>query len=277
MAGTVTLEQLDKLNQTIGSKATSLATAVIRLHSSDGEEKKWVYSGLCGALCLVVDRKLGGVALFRMYDLNSFNMVFEAELYYEFEAHYMEINDNFYCFQIPGGHHIGFSFADSEEALLFRSLAAKYAPRSQYHNRNEDRIKRFALPTEVEVVKKKPGLFKRLFTKKKMSEDGEEVSIDNYKISRPENAVHENHIGWDAKNQTFDLSQLSRELKRVFKKAGIRKKDLKDTNTALLIADAILNQPCQIRTQRRKRKLKRRVQKRMEKEKSIIRRLERHR
>ena len=76
-----------------------------------------------------------------------------------------------------------------------------------------------------------------------MSEDGEEVSIDNYKISRPENAIHENHIGWDAKNQTFDLSQLSRELKRVFKKAGIRKKDLKDTNTALLIADAILNQP----------------------------------
>jgi len=76
-----------------------------------------------------------------------------------------------------------------------------------------------------------------------MSDDGEEVSIDNYKISRPENAIHENHIGWDAKNQTFDLSQLSRELKRVFKKAGIRKKDLKDTNTALLIADAILNQP----------------------------------
>ncbi len=76
-----------------------------------------------------------------------------------------------------------------------------------------------------------------------MSDDGEEVSIDNYKISRPENAIHENHIGWDAKNQTFDLSQLSRELKRVFKKAGVRKKDLKDTNTALLIADAILNQP----------------------------------
>jgi len=68
-------------------------------------------------------------------------------------------------------------------------------------------------------------------------------NIDNLKISRPENPSHENHIGWDAKNQNFDFSQLSKELKRVFKKAGIRKKDLKDTNTALLIADAILNQP----------------------------------
>lgn len=167
MAGTVSLEQLDKLNSIIGSKATSLATAVIRLHSSENEEKKWVYSGLCGALCLVIDRKLGGVALFRMYDLNSFNLVFEAELYYEFEQHYTEINDNFYCFPIPGGHHIGFSFADSEEALMFRSLAAKYAPRSQNLNRNEERIKRYTLPVDNDVIKKKPGFFKNLFSSKK--------------------------------------------------------------------------------------------------------------
>lgn len=75
------------------------------------------------------------------------------------------------------------------------------------------------------------------------SETDEMEYIDSLKISRPENPTHENHIGWDAKNQNFDFSQLSKELKRVFKKAGIRKKDLKDTNTALLIADAILNQP----------------------------------
>ena len=74
------------------------------------------------------------------------------------------------------------------------------------------------------------------------------------KVSRPENAVHENHIGWDPKKQTFDLSQLSKELKNIFKNAGIRKRDLQDTNTALLIADAILNQPLPEATKKKKKK-----------------------
>ena len=55
--------------------------------------------------------------------------------------------------------------------------------------------------------------------------------------------MHENHIGWDVPNNCFDLSQLSKELKTVFKNAGIRKRDLKDKHTAMIIADAILNQP----------------------------------
>ena len=165
MSGTVTLEQLDKIDYVIGPKATCLGTAVIRLHSAENQEKKWVYSGLCGALCFIIDRKLGGVALFKMFDLDSFNSVFEAELYYDFPNFYMEMNDNFYCFPIPGNHYIGFSFADSEEALTFKSLVEKYSPKNAHKNRPEDKTRKFIVPKEVEV-KKKQGFFGGLFKSK---------------------------------------------------------------------------------------------------------------
>jgi len=62
-------------------------------------------------------------------------------------------------------------------------------------------------------------------------------------VSRPENSVLENHIGWDHKKDTFDLSQISREMKSIFKNAGIKKKELEDKTTAILIAKSILSQP----------------------------------
>lgn len=54
--------------------------------------------------------------------------------------------------------------------------------------------------------------------------------------------MHENHIGWDSKNNCFDFSQLSKETKQMFKNAGIRKKDLRDKDTALMIYSTLLNQ-----------------------------------
>lgn len=65
--------------------------------------------------------------------------------------------------------------------------------------------------------------------------------FDNLTITRPQQFTHENHIGWDANNDCFDFSQLSKELKSIFKNAGIRKKDLKDKDTALMIYGAIIN------------------------------------
>jgi len=41
MSGTVTVEQLEKLNYAVGEKATSLFAAVIKLHCCTVEDKKW--------------------------------------------------------------------------------------------------------------------------------------------------------------------------------------------------------------------------------------------
>mmetsp|Transcript_1055 Transcript_1055/g.946 ORF Transcript_1055/g.946 Transcript_1055/m.946 type:complete len:86 (+) Transcript_1055:240-497(+) len=67
-----------------------------------------------------------------MYDLNSFDLLFETELYMNFHTHYKEINDYFYCFPIAGKNIIGFSFADSNEALKIASLVMKYGPKKQH-------------------------------------------------------------------------------------------------------------------------------------------------
>lgn len=49
------------------------------------------------------------------------------------------------------------------------------------------------------------------------------------------------HIGWDNANQCADFSHLEKEFKALFKKAGIKKKDLKDKDTERFIYDALIN------------------------------------
>lgn len=53
-------------------------------------------------------------------------------------------------------------------------------------------------------------------------------------ISKPEDATWD-RIPWNFETGTFDISKMPKEMRMIFKKAGIRKKDLGDKNTALII------------------------------------------
>jgi len=248
MAGTVSSEQLSKLSYLNGEKSTIITTGIARLHTSNKADRKWLYTELCGAICLVIDRGLGGIPFFRMYDLNTFDMVFECELYLDFHNSYVEINDFFHCFEVPGEFFIGFSFADSNEAMKFRVCVQNYSPKS---NKPVFTFKpQSTQVSEKPKEKKKKGFFASLFSKKeKKPKEGDERKLDSddedyfnsLAISQPHQLVHENHIGWDSKNNCFDFSQLSRETKKMFKNAGIRKKDLRDKDTALMIYATLLN------------------------------------
>ncbi len=59
-------------------------------------------------------------------------------------------------------------------------------------------------------------------------------------IEKPTNVVHLNHISWDETKKCLDFSKLSKELKSIFKNAGIKKKDLRNTDTALCIYEKLL-------------------------------------
>ena len=106
MSGTVNVDQFSIIKKfEDDDKSTMIHIGVVRLFTANS--LKWSYSGLNGGLCLTIDRKLKGAPLFRLYDLNSFEILFQVELYYNFHKYYQELNDHFHSFPIKGNFLIG--------------------------------------------------------------------------------------------------------------------------------------------------------------------------
>ena len=62
--------------------ATALSMAIVRIYAKDpsGEFKS---ANLGGILCFIIDRKLKS-RFFRLYDMNTFELTFQTELYINF-------------------------------------------------------------------------------------------------------------------------------------------------------------------------------------------------
>ncbi len=79
-------------------KATALGMAIARLFYADSESQhQFQPMKLGGIMCLVVDRRFHSRFL-RLYDINTNELLFQAELYVNFHRNYRELNDYFYCF-----------------------------------------------------------------------------------------------------------------------------------------------------------------------------------
>lgn len=50
-------------------------------------------------------------------------------------------------------------------------------------------------------------------------------------VSAPENFRHEGHVGWNPETGEFEMSRIPASWKKLFKAAGIRKRDLQDPET----------------------------------------------
>lgn len=225
MSGTMTQDQYESVKLLEGEKSTILTTAIIKLFIFHQKDQKWVYSGLAGGLCLVIDRSLKGAILFRLYDLNFFDILFEQELYYAFLDLYQELNEQFYCFPVIGNFVFGFSFADINEAINFKIKIGQYCPKKSQQNEimNSSKIS-------------------KITNNKNVSPTLNEIEILKTKFEKPINFKHLNHVGWNPIRKCFDFSLLSKEYKTIFKNAGIKKKEMKDSQTALAIYEALLNQ-----------------------------------
>ena len=64
----------------------------------------------------------------------------------------------------------------------------------------------------------------------------------SYNISRPIIFEKKDHAGWDPVSQTFLLNDIPKEIKNLLKKAGFKKKDLKQKETALAIYEILLRE-----------------------------------
>ena len=78
--------------------ATALAMGIARLYCRD-DRGKYKEANLDGILCFIIDRRLK-TRLFRLYDINTCELIFQTELYVNFDETYVHITDKFYCFPL---------------------------------------------------------------------------------------------------------------------------------------------------------------------------------
>jgi hypothetical protein len=91
----------DKLNFVVGNKATILVKTIARIFTASPEDN-WKDSGLLGFLCLVFDRSTKS-PYFRLFEIDTCELTFEMELYYNFADSYKNLNGFFYYFEVKNG------------------------------------------------------------------------------------------------------------------------------------------------------------------------------
>ena len=179
-----------------------------------------------GALIFVIDREID-TFVFQIYDLYSFELRFEYELYEDIS--YKRLTEQFHCFEMEDCV-AGFCFADPDEARKFLSKVNALKPSSK------STAPQNLLKKNGSGRAKKAGGWKRFRNWiAGKPQDGKER---HFEIGEVTSVVHESHVGIKA-DGSFDLKNIPPEWKVMFRAAGIRKKDLKDAATAKAILNAI--------------------------------------
>mmetsp|Transcript_41555 Transcript_41555/g.30546 ORF Transcript_41555/g.30546 Transcript_41555/m.30546 type:complete len:252 (-) Transcript_41555:603-1358(-) len=192
----------------LSPSSTALALAITRFYYGD-KHNKFQPMKIGGILCLVVDRKAHAKFL-RLFDINTSELLFQTELYINFAKHYRVLTENFHCFPLEKVI-VGIEFSDSSEASAFEKLIDRYS------------LKAESVP---ELIK----------------EESQKVGAQNLDIKRPTSFSKEEHAGWDPITQTFILNELPKDIKILLKKAGFKRRDLKNKETALAIYEILLKE-----------------------------------
>ena len=114
----VNIVQKKIINSLLYDKYKVLYTTFARIHTCEMNSEYWLYTGLEGALvyCLKADAKPYNFYFF-LYDLKTFEKLFDCLLYKKFEKAYRKGGERFYYFEIQNGF-IGFEIPDMNEAQI---------------------------------------------------------------------------------------------------------------------------------------------------------------
>ena len=182
-----------------------------RIYTLGKENKFWLYSGLEGALVYCIDIK-AKVLRFLLFNLKTYEIVFDCELYKKFNLEFQKGNDTFYFFGINDGY-IGLEIPDISEALNLGKNIAAY---------NDDfakkKLKEIKLMRENEIKEKGLQMIKLL--KQKFNNNLNQPIKSEVVINQNELEKSFNTIEVDEKNQKLILTGtgyvgIDKELKKV--------------------------------------------------------------
>ena len=113
MAETVSLVQKKIIHSILYGNYDIINIYYGRIYTCGKDSKFWLYSGLEGALVYCIETRIK-VLRFLLFDLKTYEIVFDCELYKKFNKSFTKGTDTFYYFGVNEGY-IGFEIPDPEE------------------------------------------------------------------------------------------------------------------------------------------------------------------
>ncbi|XP_061570082.1 WASP like actin nucleation promoting factor b isoform X3 [Cololabis saira] len=234
----LTQQENEYLFNCLGRKCITLSSAVVQVFTAD-RNASWI-KRCCGAACLVKDNPQRSYYI-RVFDLRDGKMMFEQELYNNFNVHLPKP----YFITFPGDAcQVGLNFASEEETKRFRSNMNELLGRRQrktgptlpmatvdIKNPEINSVQRFHNSQVNNIVHSS-------FPRREKKSKGKKKRLTKADIGTPSNFQHIGHVGWDP-NTGFDLNNLDPELKHLFDMCGISEAQLKDKETSKVIYDFI--------------------------------------
>ncbi|XP_061570081.1 WASP like actin nucleation promoting factor b isoform X2 [Cololabis saira] len=242
----LTQQENEYLFNCLGRKCITLSSAVVQVFTAD-RNASWI-KRCCGAACLVKDNPQRSYYI-RVFDLRDGKMMFEQELYNNFNVHLPKP----YFITFPGDAcQVGLNFASEEETKRFRSNMNELLGRRQRKTeKRRDLPNGPTLPMATVDIKNPEinsvqrfhnsqvnNIVHSSFPRREKKSKGKKKRLTKADIGTPSNFQHIGHVGWDP-NTGFDLNNLDPELKHLFDMCGISEAQLKDKETSKVIYDFI--------------------------------------
>jgi len=221
----LTNDESNMLDKSVEPNKLSKSKVVVRMYRANGGN--WEYTGTLGALVVVSDFNANNYFI-KILNVDNGSVQWEHEFYEN--LNYQPLNGWLHSFESENGV-VGFSFAEEQEAREFLEtintckntpLAKGGATGGKPKKKNSNALKGF----KKTLNKAKNGVTK-LFKSEK----------EQIVVGGPKNFRHASHIGWG--QEGFQITDLPDEWKNLFKKAGIKKSEIKDKETAQYILSVI--------------------------------------
>lgn len=192
-----------------------------RLYSAEKDGVNWLFSGIEGILCIIMDFQ-AKTKYIVIYDPANYEKVFQYELYSNFVKYFESLAPDFRSLEIEGGF-LGLQFDSEADAEQFeRSLkrVAGFGNDMFSKPRSKGEDKKY-ISEKVQLYCK--TLKKNFCTDEKYDENYAE---DGTQILKHRNFKVLNNINYDTETKQFKFGKISEELKEMFLSFGIKKKDL---------------------------------------------------
>lgn len=252
----LTRDENEQVFKMFDYKCQSLSTAIVQLfYTQSPDHVHWVKKDT-GVMCFIKDNNRRNY-FFRMYCLNRCKLIWEQELYVNFE--YKCAENYFHMFEIDDCI-AGLNFASENEALTMKNvimekLAIKRQRREERRSRsslqNKSAIQPISSPlkspynhnsnSNINLTDKYNSPLNNIQNVAQSGRNKKKqpsIRITKDDIGLPVNFVHISHVGWDP-NKGFDINVEDPALKKFFNKAGVSDRQLEDKETRDFIYEFI--------------------------------------
>jgi len=214
-----------EIAESCGNEYEILAAGVARLLVASPDPTCWTHTGLTGA-CVFIFNQSADHHLMRLYALDRHDLVWEFELYEDFSLQF--VSDRLLAFEVDD-FVMGLSFSLTTDAEEFFSAVQDEAPRSA----DSLQLVMFRDLENKQRLQKGGGLT-RLFGWRKAADGASKPAVDAGALEEALQSAQGVEIVLNA-DGGIDVAALSPALRLVFKRAGIRKRDLRHRSTAAML------------------------------------------